>query len=157
MRLINKKTKANTTISNPHKGLHPFIRKVVCVFFIPLGNLVSRVSKIKNHTCITWQDKRENKIKPNQNYKDSQKNGKYVSSNDAFMFVLVFMSLRVSSCIRVFVYSCIRVFVYLRTNEGAIMTKSSTYMRNTSYSKFFEVLTQKTRMFSSDEFQVILN
>ena len=113
MRLINKKTKANTTISNLHMGLHPFIRKVVCVFFIPLGNLVSRVSKIKNHTCITWQDKRENKIKPNQNYKDSQKNGKYVSSNDAFMFVLVFMSLRVSSCIRVFVYSCIRV----STNE----------------------------------------
>ena len=65
------------------------------------------------------------------------------------MFVLVFMSLRVSSCIR--------VFVYLRTNESAIMTKSSAYMRNTSYSKFFEVLTQKTRMFSSDEFQVILN
>lgn len=65
------------------------------------------------------------------------------------MFVLVFMSLRVSSCIR--------VFVYLRTNESAMMTKSSAYMRNTSYSKFFEVLTQKTRMFSSDEFQVILN
>ena len=65
------------------------------------------------------------------------------------MFVLVFISLRVSSCIR--------VFVYLRTNESAIMTKSSAYMRNTSYSKFFEVLTQKTRMFSSDEFQVILN
>lgn len=65
------------------------------------------------------------------------------------LYSCLFMYLRVSSCIR--------VFVYLRTNESAMMTKSSAYMRNTSYSKFFEVLTQKTRMFSSDEFQVILN
>lgn len=65
------------------------------------------------------------------------------------LYSCIFMSLHVSSCIR--------VFVYLRTNESAMMTKSSAYMRNTLYSKFFEVLTQKTPMFSSDEFQVILN
>ena len=80
---------------------------------------------------------------------------------ESMSVLMMLLCLSLYSCLfvylRVFVYSCIRVFVYLRTNESAIMTKSSTYMRNTSYSKFFEVLTQKTRMFSSDEFQVILN
>ena len=50
--------------------------------------------------------------------------------------LFVYLRVFVYSCIRVFVYSCIRVFVYLRTNESAMMTKSSAYMRNTSYSKF---------------------
>ena len=71
--------------------------------------------------------------------------------NTSVLMILLCLSLY--SCL--FVY--LRVFVYLRTNDSAMMTKSSAYMRNTSYSKFFEVLTQKTRMFSSDEFQVILN
>ena len=47
MRLINKKIKVNTTISNPQRGLRPFIRKVGVSFSFLWGILFQELARLR--------------------------------------------------------------------------------------------------------------
>ena len=118
MRLINKKTKANTTISNPQKGLHPFIRKVGVSFSFLWGILFQELARLR--IIPASPDKIKEKIKSNQ-IKIIRTHRKTESMSVRMMLLCLSLYSCLFVYLRVFVYSCIRVFVYscirVSTNE----------------------------------------
>lgn len=104
MRLINKKTKANTTISNPQKGLHPFIRKVGVSFSFLWGILFQELARLR--IIPASPDKIKEKIKSNQ-IKIIRTHRKMESMSVLMMLLCLSLYSCLFVYLRVFVYSCI--------------------------------------------------